>query len=221
MKPQSIGKEIVRQPGILVWQGMPSDHSGAYHVILSVGINGIPVEVGIENPDCCRLEIPGLIDSGWEPKSEKVVAEFFELAETCRPKKGVYFNEEAVNTISDLAEKLRSFSHELEQFFNDPSNIPTSMDSCEDGSLLIYSRIENQIESELYKELFDPRPSDMKKLSAQFSRIRQFMSSGSVSDGFVQFITSEEWLRVDGLADIFCWWLWDTPQRMVRRISDG
>jgi len=221
MKPQSIDKEIVRQPGILIWHGTPSDHSGAYHVILSVGINGIPVEVGIENPDCCRLEIPGLIDSGWDPEPEKVVAEFFESAKTCRPKKGVYFNDLPVNTIADLEAQLRSFSHELEQFFNDPSNIPSNMDSCEDGSLLIYSRLDNHIESNLYKELFDPKEDDMKKLSSQLSKIRQFMSSGSDSDGFIQFITSGDWLRVDGLTDIFCWWLWDTPQRLVRRISDG
>lgn len=222
MKLQSPGKEIVRQPGILVWHGTPSDHSGAYHIILSVGINGIPVEVGIENPDCCRLEIPGLIDSGWDPKPEKVVAEFFESAKTCRPKKGVYFNEQSVNTIADLESLLQSFSHELEQFFKDPSNIPSNMDSCEDGSLLIYNRLDNHIESNFYTELFDPEEDDMKKLSTQLSRIRQFMTSDSDSDGFIQFITSEEdWLRVDGLTDFFCWWLWDTPQRLVRRINDG
>jgi len=80
MKSQPICNETARQPGILMWHGAPSDHSGAYHVILSVGLDGRPVQVGIENPDCCRLEIPGLLDSGWDPEPEEVFAEFFELA---------------------------------------------------------------------------------------------------------------------------------------------
>ncbi len=222
MKSQSISKEIVRQPGILIWHGTPSDHSGAYHVILSIGLDKIPVEVAIENPDCCRLEIPGLLDSGWDAKPEEVVAEFFELAETCRPKNGIYFNQEQVNTIEDLAKQFRTFSPELEAFFNEPAAAPSNMDSCDEGSLLIYSRIENHVESDLYKEFFDPEEDDMmEKLGARFSMIRQFMASDSDPEGFIQFITSEEWLRIDGLTDIFSWWLWDSPHRLVRRISDG
>ena len=219
MKSQSIDKEIVRQPGILIWQGTPSDHSGAYHVILTVGIDGIPVEVGVENPDCCRLEIPGLLDSGWDPDPEKVVAEFFELAETCRPKKGVYFDRERVNTTEELATQLGFFSPELKAFFNEPAKVPSGIDS--DASLLIYSRIENRTESDLYKELFDPEEDVMNKLGARLSMIRQFMTSGSEAEGFVQFIASEDWMRVDDLSDFFCWWLWDSPDRVVRRISDG
>ena len=221
MNSQSISKEIVRQPGILIWHGTPSDHSGAYHVILTVGLDGIPVEVGIENPDSCRLEIPGLLDSGWDTEPEKVVAEFFELAETCRPQKGVYFNQERVNTIADLTKQFRSLSPELETFFNEPTAVPSNVDSHY-GSLLIYSRIKNHVESDLYKELFDPEEDDMmEKLGARFSMIRQFMTSGSDSEGFIQFITNEDWLRVDRLVDIFSWWLWDSSRTLVRRISDG
>jgi len=221
MKSQSIGKEIVRQPGILIWQGTPSDHSGAYHVILSVGLDGIPVEVGIENPDCCRLEIPGLLDSGWDAEPEKVVAEFFKLAETCRPKNGIYFNQERVNTVEAMAEQFSCFMPELEAFFNEPAAIPSDMDSYGEGTLLIYSRIENHTESDLYKEFFDPEEGMMEKLGARFSMIRQFMTSGSDSEGFIQIITSEDWMRLDELTDIFSWWLWDSPHRVVRRISDG
>ncbi|MDM8525527.1 hypothetical protein QUF80_19330 [Desulfococcaceae bacterium HSG8] len=219
MKSQSTDKEIVRQPGILIWHGTPSDHSGAYHVILSVGIDGTPVEVGIENPDCCRLEIPGLLDSGWDPEPEKVVAEFFESAETCRPKNGIYFDQERVNTVGELAEQLSFFSPELEAFFNEPTSVPSNIDT--DGSLLIYSRIENRIESDLYREFFDPEEDMMEKLGARFSMIRQFMTSGSDADGFIQFITGEDWMRIDEFTDIFSWWLWDSPDRLVRRISDG
>ncbi|MBF0234762.1 MAG: hypothetical protein HQK65_17245 [Desulfamplus sp.] len=222
MKSQSISKEIVRQPDVLIWYGNPSDHSGAYHVILTVGLDGIPVEVGIENPDSCRLEIPGLIDSGWDPKPEEVVADFFESAKTCRPKSGVYFNNERINTIEEFAIQLGSFCSESEIFFNDPSNIPSKMESWEDGSLLIYSRIDNQVESDLYQELFDPEEDEMmKKLGARFSMIRQFLLSGSHSEGFIQCITSDSWIRVDNLTDIFCRWLWDSPDRVVRTISDG
>ncbi len=219
MESQSTNKEIVRKPGILIWQGTPSDHSGAYHVILTVGIDGIPVEVGVENPDCCRLEIPGLLDSGWDPDPEKVVAEFFELAETCRPKKGVYFDRERVNTTEELATQLGFFSPEQKAFFNEPAEVPSGIDS--DVSLLIYSRIENRTESDLYKELFDPEEDVMNKLGARLSMIRQFMTSGSEAEGFVQFIASEDWMRVDDLSDFFCWWLWDSPDRVVRKISDG
>lgn len=219
MKSQPIGKifrETARQPGVLMWHGAPSDHSGAYHVILSVGLDGRPVEVGIENPDCCRLEIPGLLDSGWDPEPEEVVAEFFELAETCRPKNGVYFNRERVSTIEELAKHFHSFCPELEAFFNEPTTIPSNLDSCYD-SLLIYNRIENRTESDLF---FDSEEDNMmEKLSAKFSIIRQFLVSDS--EGFVQIITGEDWLRVDDLADIFSWWLWDSPDKLVRRISDG
>ena len=222
MKSQSIDKKIVRQPGVLIWHGAPSDHSGAYHVILSVGLDGIPVEVGIENSDSCRLEIPGLLDSGWDAKPEKTVAEFFELAETCRPKNGIYFDKERVNTIEEFGIQLSSFCPELEKFFNDPFNVPSTKDSYEEGSLLIYSRIDNQIESDLYEGFFDPKEDDMmKKLGAHFSTIRQFLLSGSDSEGFIQCITSDTWLRVDWLTDIFCWWLWDSPHRLVRSISDS
>jgi len=215
MKSQPICNETARQPGILMWHGAPSDHSGAYHVILSVGLDGRPVQVGIENPDCCRLEIPGLLDSGWDPEPEEVVAEFFELAETCRPKNGVYFNRERVSTIEELAKHFHSFCPELEAFFNEPTAIPSNLDSCYD-SLLIYSRIENRTESDLF---FDSEEDNMmEKLSAQFSIIRQLMVSDS--EGFVQIITGEN-LRVDDLADIFSWWLWDSPNKLVRRISDG
>ena len=217
MNSQLSDKEIIRQPGILIWHGAPSDHSGAYHVILTVGLDGIPVEVGIENPDCCRLEIPGLLDSGWDPEPEKVVAEFFEAAETCRPKKGVYVDQVCVDTVEDLAKQLRLFSPELGAFFNDPATVPSKVDS--DGSLLIYSRIENHVESELYKQFPYPEENMMEKLGARLSMIRQFMVSGS--EGLVQFITSKDWMRVDGLADNFIWWLWDSPERVVRRISDG
>jgi len=224
MKSESIGKEIVRQPGILIWHGTPSDHSGAYHVILSVGLDGVPVEVNIENPDCCRLEIPGLLDSGWDPEPEEVVADFFESAKTCRPMKGIYFNQERVNTIEDLAKQFRTFSPELEIFFNDPANVPSKIDSSGDssgeGSLLIYTRIGSQVESDLYMEFFDPEEDDMmEKLGKRFSMIRQFISSNS--EGFIQFITSDEWMRVDRLTDIFSWWLWDSPDKLVRTISDG
>ncbi|MEN8216122.1 MAG: hypothetical protein ABFS56_07045 [Pseudomonadota bacterium] len=211
----NIGRETARQPGVLMWHGAPSDHSGAYHVILSVGLDGRPVEVGIENPDCCRLEIPGLLDSGWDPEPEEVVAEFFELAETCRPKNGVYFNRERVSTIEELAKHFHSFCPELEAFFNEPTTIPSNLDSCYD-SLLIYNRIENRTESDLF---FDSEEDNMmEKLSAKFSIIRQFLVSDS--EGFVQVITGEN-LRVDDLADIFSWWLWDSPDKLVRRISDG
>jgi hypothetical protein len=198
-----------------MWHGAPSDHSGAYHVILSVGLDGTPVEVGIENPDCSRLEIPGLLDSGWDPEPEEVVAEFFELAETCRPKNGVYFNRERVSTIEELAKHFHAFCPELETFFNEPTAIPSNLDSCYD-SLLIYSQIENRTESDLF---FDSEEDNMmEKLSAQFSIIRQLMVSDS--EGFVQIITGEN-LRVDYLADIFSWWLWDSSDKLVRRISDG
>ena len=162
MKSQPIGnisRETARLPGILMWHGAPSDHSGAYHVILSVGLDGIPVEVGIENPDCCRLEIPGLLDSGWDPEPEEVVAEFFELAETCRPKNGVYFNRERVSTIEELATHFHSFCPELKAFFNEPATIPSNLDSCYD-SLLIYAQIENRTESDFYK-FFDLEEDDM------------------------------------------------------------
>lgn len=215
MKSQPICKETARQPGVLMWHGAPSDHSGAYHVILSVGLDGTPVEVGIENPDCSRLEIPGLLDSGWDPEPEEVVAEFFELAETCRPKNGVYFNRERVSTIEELAKHFHAFCPELETFFNEPTAIPSNLDSCYD-SLLIYSQIENRTESDLF---FDSEEDNMmEKLSAQFSIIRQLMVSDS--EGFVQIITGEN-LRVDYLADIFSWWLWDSSDKLVRRISDG
>lgn len=228
MKSQSlgnIGRETVRQPGILMWHGAPSDHSGAYHVILSVGVDGRPVEVSIENPDCSRLEIPGLLDSGWDTEPEKVVAEFFDLAETCRPKNGVYFNQERVSTIEELAKHFHSFCPELEAFFNEPTVIPSNLDSCDD-SLLIYAQIENRTESDLYRfsdleEEDDMIEKLMEKLSAKFSIIRQFMVSESNSEGFVQIITAEDWLRVDDLADIFSWWLWDSSGGVVRRISDG
>lgn len=216
----NVGKETIWQPGVLMWHGAPSDHSGAYHVILSVGLDGRPVEVGIENPDYCRLEIPGLFDSGWDPEPEKVVAEFFELAETCRPKNGVYFNQERVSTIEELAKHFHSFCPELEAFFNEPTTIPSKLDSCYD-SLLIYSRIENRTESDLYP-FSDLKEDDMmEKLSAKISIIRQLMVSDSDSESFVQIITSENWLRVDDLADIFSWWLWNSSDRLVRRISDG
>jgi len=220
MKYQPIGKETVRLPGVLMWHGAPSDHSGAYHVILSVGLDGRPVEVGIENPDCCRLEIPGLLDSGWDPEPEQVVAEFFELAETCRPKNGIYFNRERVNTIEELAKHFHAFCPEVEAFFNEPTTIPSNLDSCYD-SLLIYDRIENSTESDFYK-FFDLEEDDMmEKLGAKFSILRQFMVSDSDSEGFVQIITGEDLLRVDDLADIFSWWLWDSSDKRVRRISDG
>ena len=61
----------------------------------------------------------------------------------------------------------------------------------------------------------------MEKLGARFSKIRQFMTSDSDSEDFIQFITSEDWMRVDGLTDIFSWWLWDSPNKLVRRISEG
>lgn len=227
MKSQPIDKicrETARLPGVLMWHGAPSDHSGAYHVILTAGIDGKPVEVGIENPDCCRLEIPGLLDSGWDPEPEEVVAEFFELAETCRPKNGVYFNQERVSTIEELAKHFHSFCPKLEAFFNEPTTIPSNLDSCYD-SLLIYDQIENRIKSDLYKfcDLEEEEEEDdmMKKLGTKFSIIRQFMVSDSDSEGFVQIITTDDWLRVDDLADIFSWWLWDSPDRRVRRISEG
>ncbi len=219
---KSIDKEIVRKPGIMIWQGTPSDHSGAYHVILSIGLDGTPVKVGIENPDCCRLEIPGLLDSGWDAEPEKVVADFFESAETCRPLNGVYFNQERVNTVEELEKRFHSFRPELEVFFNDPATVPSIMDSCDYESLLIYSRIENRIESDFYKEFFDPEEDGMiEKLGARFSMIRHFMEAGSDSEGFIQFITSDDWLRVDGLADIFSWWLWDSSDGLVRIMGDG
>jgi len=220
MKSQPICKETARQPGVLMWHGAPSDHSGAYHVILTVGLDGKPVEVGIENPDCCRLEIPGLLDSGWDPEPEEVVEEFFELAETCRPKNGVYFNQKRVSTIEKLAKHFHSFSPELEAFFNEPAAIPSNLDSCGDA-LLIYSQIENKTESDLYQFCDLEEDDIMAKLGAKFSIIRQFMVSDSDSEGFVQIITCEDCLRVDDLADIFSWWLWDSPDRQVRRISDG
>lgn len=218
MNAQSI--EIVRQPETLIWYGTPSDHSGAYHTILSVGLDGIPVEVSIENPDSFRLEIPGLLDSGWEPNVDEVVAEFFESATTCRPTKGTYFNQERINTIADLEEQLRSLSPQLEAFFHEPSEVPPNINSFE-GSLLIYSRIENQVESKLYWKYDYSNKDDMiKELSARFSTIRQFMTSGSDPDGFIQFITDKNWLSVRKLVDIFSWWLWDSP-RIVRTINDG
>lgn len=220
MKSQSTDREIVRKPGILIWQGTPSDHSGAYHVILTVGLDGIPVEVAIENPDCCRLEIPGLLDSGWDPEPAEVVAEFFEAAETCRPKKGVYVDQKRVNTVEELAAQLGAFSPKLEAFFNEPAAVPSSIDT--DDSLLIYSRIENRTESDSYKELFDPEEDDMlEKLGKRFSMIRQFMTSGSDPEGFVQLITGEDWIRADDLADVFSFWLWESTDRLVRRIGDG
>jgi hypothetical protein len=216
MKSKPICKETVLQPGVLMWHGAPSDHSGAYHVILSVGLDGRPVEVSIENPDSCRLEIPGLLDSGWDAEPEEVVAEFFELAETCRPKSGVYFNQERVSTIEELATHFHSFCPELEAFFNDPTTIPSNLDSCDD-SLLIYDEIEDGIESDLYR--FFDSDDMMKKLGAKFSMIKQFMVSDS--EGFVQIITGKYLLRVDDLADIFSWWLWDSSVGVVRRISEG
>jgi hypothetical protein len=220
MNAQSTDRETVREPGILIWQGTPSDHSGAYHVILTVGLDGVPVEIAIENPDCCRLEIPGLLDSGWDPQPEKVVAEFFELAETCRPKKGVYVDQERVNTVEELAEQLGFLSPELKAFFNEPSAVPSSIDT--NDSLLIYSRIENRTESDLYEYFSDPQEDDMmEKLGERFSMIRQFMTSGSDPDGFIQLITSEDWMRIDEFSGIFSWWLWESPDRLIRRISDG
>lgn len=214
-----IGKETVRMPGVLMWHGAPSDHSGAYHVILTVGLDGKPVEVAIENPDCCRLEIPGLLDSGWDPKPEKVVAEFFELAETCRPRQGVYFNRERVDTAEELAKHFHSFCPKLAAFFEEPATIPASMDSCEDA-ILIYSRIENRTESALY-QFSDMREDDrLKALGDKFSLISQLISSVSNSEGFVQIITHEDWLTVDDLSDIFSWWLWDSSDKLVRRIGD-
>lgn len=216
MNAQSI--EIVRQPATLIWYGTPSDHSGAYHTILSVGLDGIPIQVCIENPDSFRLEIPGLLDSGWEPKLEEVVAEFFESATTCRPTKGIYVNQERINTITELAEQFRSLSPELESFLHEPSVVPPGMDSFE-GSVLIYSRIANHVESDLYQQYVYPKKDDMiQQLGARLATIRQFMTDGSDPDGFIQCIIDKDWLSVNKLVDIFSWWLWDSSSK-VRRIE--
>jgi hypothetical protein len=218
MNAQSI--EIVRQPETLIWYGTPSDHSGAYHTILSVGLDGIPIEVSIENPDNFRLEIPGLLDSGWDPELEEVVAEFFEAAPTCRPTKGVFFNQERINTITDLAEQFHSLSPAIESFFHEPSQTSPSIDSFE-GALLIYSRIANHVESKLYQTYVYSKDKDViKQLGVRLSTIKQYMTSGSDPDGFIQFITDEDWLSVSKLVDIFSWWLWDSS-RIIHRINDG
>ena len=221
MKLQSAGEKAVIQPEILIWHGTPSDHSGSYHVILCAGLDGIPVEVSIEYPDCDRLEIPGLIDSGWDPEPEKVVAEFFESAKTSRPQRGVCFNNTPVEMTADLAAQLRSFCPELEKFFNDPSDTPSNLDFLGDSSLLIYSRIGNHLESSFYQCHYQKEGDMMGRLRDQFSTIKQFLSSGSNSDAFIQFVTSKDYLRVTDLSDLFCWWLWDTSQKLLRRVTEG
>jgi hypothetical protein len=217
MNAQSI--EIVRQPATLIWYGTPSDHSGAYHTILSVGLDGIPIQVCIENPDSFRLEIPGLLDSGWEPNLEEVVADFFESATPCRPTKGIYVNQERINTIAELAEQFRSLSPELESYLLEPSVVPPGMDSFE-GSVLIYHRIANHIESNLYQQYgYSDKDDMMKQLRTQLATIRQFMTAGSDPDGFIQCIIGKDWLGVNELVDIFSWWLWDSSGKV--RIIEG
>ncbi len=211
-------REIIRQPGVLIWEGSPSDHSGAYHVILSIGIDGRPIEIGIENPDSCRLEIPGLLDSGWDAEPEGVVEEFFASAKTFQPLEGVYFNLERVDSVEDLQKHIRGYCPGLEAFFNDPQTIPEKPKRC-DGSILIYSRIGNRVETDSFKEFFRPDKEDaMTKLGDRLFRVGQFVESGS--EGFIQIIMCEDWLSVDKLADIFCLWLWGSADRLVRRFNE-
>ncbi len=218
--PDSESRIIQRKPGLLIWQGTPSDHSGAYHVILSLGIDGVPVKVGIENADSFRLEIPGLLDSGWDPLPDAVVKKFFTSAKTCRPMQGVYFNQERVSLITDVEDKLHAYCPDLAAFFKDPQTQPQDLESCEYSSLLIFSQIENHTETSYYCDFIDdPESIEMDQLRDRFIQIRQFMDAGS--EGFIQFVVSEDRLRVDGLTDLFCWWLWDTTTVFSRMISDG
>lgn len=220
ISPNSDSTIIQRKPGLLIWQGTPSDHSGAYHVILSLGIDGVPVKIGIENADCSRLEIPGLLDSGWEPSPDAVVEEFFASAKTCRPMKGVYFNQERVSLIADVEDRLQAYCPALAAFFKDPQTQPQDLESCEYCSLLIFSQIENHTEAIYYRDFYDdPESINLEQLRDRFIQIRQFMDAGS--EGFIQFVVDRDTLRMDGLTDLFCWWLWDTTTVFSRMFSDG
>ena len=219
---------------MLFWQGSPTDHSGAYYVILCTGQDGKPVEIAIENPDCHRLEIPGLLDSGWEPKIEHLVEEFFASATTCcalgRPLEGVYVNDTSVSTIGDLRSQLQAFYEPLIALLDDPDmsfdTWRTAIDTGDPGkvsghALLIYLRAEGEEPTvSSFHGLEELDEAAHAELSSRLTAIGEILESES--EGFVQVVTASDWrLDVPELVDILTWWLWGTTERQRREIGEG
>ncbi|MCP4992448.1 MAG: hypothetical protein GY934_01480 [Gammaproteobacteria bacterium] len=199
---------------VLVWQGTPSDHSGAYHVILSVGYDGKPVCVAIENPDSVRLEIPGLLDSDWDPRSTKVIEAFFRLAKTAQPTEGVYFNEKRVESVAALKAEFESFSPILATLLDAPGQERernTSFVRYDTCALLIYQRVAGEITAESHDALDQLAEPDRDRLRSCLTDIMALLDSNA--EGFIQIVAVNDWaVRVDQLAQMVSWWLWGTTE---------
>lgn len=216
----SEGKKVIIPAGIRVWQGMPSDHSGAYHVILSLGYDGKPVEVAIENPDCDRLEIPGLLDSGWELKGPDVVKSFFASAKTHRPTEGVFLNRNNLGSTEDLKKHIEKLNPALGILLNQSGNGNRSLKLKDDLYLLFFSKIKDQVTAEEFRELDRLEAKEFAEIGTWFDRAKQLLESPS--DGFIQIVVTQTWnIDVTDLADIFSWWLWGTKDKQFLKINDG
>lgn len=165
------------------------------------------------------MEIPGLLDSGWSPKSEDVVKIFFSTAKTCQQFKGVYFNQLPVNSVEELETQFRSFDATLDILIKNPQNLLQEKSNC-DISLLTYSHIEDIVKIQSFNEINSPeKENQLTLIEEHLNYIKQFLKTGA--EGFVQIVAAKEWrIRMDNLVDIFCWWLWGTTDREKRTFND-
>ncbi|KOR33425.1 hypothetical protein TI05_01040 [Achromatium sp. WMS3] len=214
----------------LIWQGTPSDHSGAYHIILAQSYDNKPIRLEIENPDEHRLEIPGLLDSGWDPDAAEVVPLFFANAKPHRPLEGVYVNTKQIASTTELQDAIGKFSAKYRAMF-EPTFKSESINVNKTfiPAIIIYQQIEATETIRSYTENTGSyggkavTTETLNKLKDDLLEIAELLDSGAT--GFVQIIIDTDDRDVNvgvaTLADLITWWLWGDVKPTNIQVGDG